>query len=81
VVVIVRVAVAAVGSVKAGRCWALDGLEVTAAVSATFPVKPPAGVTVMVELFPMVAPEETVTAVPLTVKAGLTAVVTDRDEV
>ena len=86
VVLMVRVAVPAVVPVmltglvepklKVGRYWAPDGLEVTAAVSITLPVKPPAGVTVMVEVFPVVAPGATVTAVPLTVKLGFTAVVT-----
>jgi len=52
------------------------GLEVTAAVRATLPVKPPAGVTVMVEVFPLVAPGVTVTAVPLTVIPGGTGGVT-----
>jgi hypothetical protein len=55
---------------KVGGYWAPVGLEVTAAVSTTLPVKPPAGVTVMVEVFPVVAPGVTVTAVPLTVKLG-----------
>ena len=59
-----------------GRYCAPAGLEVTAAVSVTLPVKPPAGVTVIVEVFPVVAPGATVTAVPLTVKLALTVVVT-----
>ena len=85
VVVIVRVAVPAVVPVmlaglvepklKEGRYWAPAGLEVTEAVSATLPVKPPAGVTVMVEVS-VVAPGATVTAVPLTVKLELTGEVT-----
>jgi hypothetical protein len=37
----------------------------------TVPMKPLTGVTVMVEVFPVVAPEETVIAVPLTVKLGI----------
>ena len=45
-------------------------------MSATLPVKPPEGVTVMVEAFPVVAPAAIVTAVPVTMKLGLTAVVT-----
>jgi hypothetical protein len=61
---------------KVGRYWAPVGLEVTAAVSVTLPVKPPAGVTVIVEVFPVVAPGATVTAVPLIVKLGFTTVVT-----
>ena len=52
---------------KVGRSWAPAGLEVTVAVSPTLPVKPPAGVKVMVEVFPVVAPGATVTAVPETV--------------
>ena len=60
---------------KVGGYWAPVGLEVTAAVSTTLPVKPPAGVTVMVEVFPVVAPGVTVTAGPLTVKLGVGAVI------
>jgi len=60
---------------KVGGYWAPVGLEVTAAVSTTLPVKPPAGVTVMVEVLPVVAPGITVTAVPLTVKPGVGAVI------
>jgi hypothetical protein len=63
-----------------GYC-APAGLDVRVAVNATLPVKPPLGVTVIVEVFPVVAPGETVTAVPLTVKLGLTAVVTVTDAV
>jgi hypothetical protein len=59
-----------------GRCWAPDGLEVIEAVSATLPVNPPTGVTVIVELFPVVSPGATETAVPLIVKLGFTVVVT-----
>ena len=55
---------------KVGGYRAPAGLEVTAAVSVTLPLKPPAGVTVMAEVFAFVAPGETVTAVPLTVKPG-----------
>ena len=55
---------------KVGGYRAPAGLEVTAAVSVTLPLKPPAGVTVMAEVFAFVAPGETVTAVPLTVKLG-----------
>ena len=61
---------------KAGGYWAPVGLEVTAAVSVTLPVKPPTGVTVIVEVFPAVAPGETVTAVPLTVNPGDGGIVT-----
>jgi hypothetical protein len=54
-----------------GGASAPAGLEVTAAVSATLLVKPPDGVTVMVEVFPEVAPGVTVTAVPVIVKLGI----------
>ena len=46
------------------------GLEVTTAVRTTTPAKPPDGVTVMVELFPVVAPGVTLTAEPLTAIPG-----------
>ncbi len=45
-----------------GMYAAPAGLEVTAAMSTTVPVKPPTGVTVTVEPFAMVAPGVTVTA-------------------
>ena len=61
---------------KVGGYWAPDGLDVRAAVNATLPVKPPAGVTVMVDVFPVVAPGVTVTAVPLKANEGFTAAVT-----
>jgi len=48
----------------------------TAAVSATLPVKPPVGATVIVEVLAVVAPFATAAAVPLTVKLALTIVVT-----
>jgi hypothetical protein len=57
---------------KVGGCCAPAGLEVIVAVIATLPVKPPAGVTVIVEVFPVIAPGESVTGVPLTLKLGLT---------
>ena len=50
------------------------GSEVSAAVSATLPVNPPVGVTVMVDVFPVVAPAATVTGVPVIVKPGATPV-------
>jgi hypothetical protein len=53
-----------------GRSDAPDGLLVMAAVSVMLPVKPPAGVNVMVEVFPVVAPGERETAEPVTVKLG-----------
>jgi len=61
---------------KVGGYWAPFGLDAIAAVNATLPVKPPSGVTLMVEVFPVVAPGATETAVPLSEKLGLTAVVT-----
>ncbi len=61
-----------------GRSCAPAGLEVTAAVSVTLPVKPPIGVTIIVEVLPAVAPGLTDTAVPLTVKPGVCAAVTVR---
>jgi len=80
VVVIVRVADPAVVPVmltgvvvpklKVGGYTAPLGLEARTAVRATLPVKPPEGVTVIVDAFPEVAPGATVTAVPLTVKLG-----------
>lgn len=54
-----------------GWSCAPAGLDVTEAVSATLPVKPPVGVTVIVELFAVDAPGETVTMVPATMKLGL----------
>ena len=53
------------------------GLEVTATVNVTLPVKPLAGVTEMVEVFPVVAPGRTVTAVPLIMKPGGPVTVTE----
>ena len=55
---------------KVGGYWAPFGLDVTDAVSATLPLKPPAGVTVIVEVFPVVAPGIADTAMPLIVKLG-----------
>jgi hypothetical protein len=60
---------------KVGGYCALVGLDVITAVSATLPVKPPLGVTVIVNVFPVVAPGVTVTDVPPTVKVGFAAVV------
>jgi hypothetical protein len=42
-----------------------------AQLSVTVPVRPFAGVTVIVEVFPAVAPGGTVTAVPAMVKVGV----------
>jgi hypothetical protein len=50
------------------------GLAVMAVVSETLPVKPPTGVTVIVDVFPVVAPRVTVTAVPAIVKVGVVMV-------
>lgn len=55
---------------RVGRFTAPLGLEVTVAVSATLPTKPPAGVMVMVEVLPVVAPGATEAAVPATAKLG-----------
>lgn len=61
---------------KVGGYWAPVGLEVITAVSAILPVKPPTGVTEIVEVLPATAPRATLTAVPLIVKLGLTPAVT-----
>lgn len=58
---------------KVGRLVAPVGLVARAAVKATLPVKPPLGVTLTVDVFPVVAPGATLTAVPLRVKLGGTA--------
>ena len=55
-----------------GYCAPL-GLEVTAAVSATLPVKPPAGVIVIVDVLPVVAPGATVTDGVAMEKVGVIA--------
>jgi hypothetical protein len=44
--------------------------ELNAQLKLTVPVNPPVGVTVIVELFPVVVPGVTVTAVPVIVKPG-----------
>jgi len=46
------------------------GLVVRAAVRVTLPVKPPVGVTVIVEVSPVVAPAAMLSGVPVTVKLG-----------
>ena len=51
-----------------GRYTAPIGLDVMVAVRATLPVKPPLGVMVMVEEFPVVTPGATLTAVPVIAK-------------
>jgi hypothetical protein len=60
-----------VPKLKVGASIAPFGLDVMDAVSVTLPVKPPPGVTEIVEVFPVVAPETMETAGPLTVKVGL----------
>ena len=77
VVRMVRVAVSAEAPVmltglvepklKVGGYWAPVGLEVTAAVRVTLPVKPPDGVRVIVAVLPDVAPGVMETAVPVTI--------------
>ena len=54
---------------KVGGSMAPSGLEVTAAVRLTFPVKPPLGITLIVVVFPVVAPGELIVIAPLLVKA------------
>jgi len=87
VVEMVRVAVAAVvplmltgvvvPKLNVGRFTAPDGLVVIAAVNATLPVRPPAGVTLIVEVLPVVAPGAMATAVPLTVKPAGAETITE----
>jgi hypothetical protein len=52
-----------------GSCTAL-GSAVIDAVSVTAPVNPALGVTVIVEVFPVVAPAATLRFVPLTAMSG-----------
>jgi hypothetical protein len=59
-----------------GASSAPDGPEVMEAVRVTAPVKPPLGVTVMVEVFPVVAPGTRMTGVPPIVNEGGAGVVT-----
>jgi hypothetical protein len=61
---------------RVGRFVAPAGLDVIAAVSVTSPVNPADvdGVTVMVDVFPLVAPAVNVTAVLLMVKLELPVV-------
>lgn len=63
-----------VPKLRVGRSWAFAGLDVMDAVRSTFPVKPPLGVIVMVEVFPLVAPALTATLAPLTASPGGAAV-------
>jgi hypothetical protein len=55
---------------KVGGATAPLGPEVREAVRVTLPVKPPIGVMVIVEVFPVVAPGARSSVVPLTVKFG-----------
>lgn len=66
---------------KVGGYWVPAGLEVRAAVSATLPVRPPTDVTVIVEVFPVVAPLETVRFAPVIVKPGAVVTVTGAEPV
>ena len=64
-----------VPKLSVGVLAAPDGLAVMTAVSVTaaLPVKLLDGVTVIVEVLPVVAPAEMVAAVPATVNTGVTA--------
>jgi hypothetical protein len=55
---------------KVGGAVTPLGLVVRAAVRVTLPVKPPVGVTVIVEVLPVVAPAAMLSGVPVTVKLG-----------
>ena len=66
-----------VPKLNVGASEAPAGLVATTAVSATLPVKPPLGVTEIVEVLPVVAPGLIDTAVPVTVKLGTAVTVTD----
>jgi hypothetical protein len=55
---------------KVGSTKAPLGLLVRAAVRVALPVKPLLGVTVIVEVLPVVAPAVMLTGVPLIVKSG-----------
>ena len=89
VVVKVRMAVPAVAPVmvtglvdaklKMGAATAPAGPDVIAAVSPTLPMNPPTGDTETVDVFPVVAPGATETAVPVTVKVGFAGTVTVTD--
>ena len=63
---------------KVGSC-ALTGKEVNVAVSVTLPVNPPDGVTVTVNVFPVVAPRVTVidVATPIVKSGGPPVMVTE----
>jgi len=85
VVVMVRVVVPAVVpemltglvvKLRVGSCTAPVGLLVIVAMNCTLPVKPPLGVIVMVEVFPLVAPGARVTSEPPMLKSCGTNAVT-----
>jgi hypothetical protein len=59
-----------------GKSDAPDGPPLITALRTTLPLNPLAGVMAMVEVFPVVAPGETVIPVPLTVKLASRASVT-----
>jgi hypothetical protein len=59
-----------VPKLNVGGFTGFAGLEVMAAVSVTAPVKPPEGVTEMVEVFPVNAPAARLTAEPEIAKLG-----------
>jgi hypothetical protein len=66
---------------RVGGSWALAGLEVTTPDSVTLPVRPPAGVTVTVDVFPVVAPGIRVTGVQAMENPGVATAVTVTDVV
>lgn len=55
---------------RVGSEDAPEGLEEMEALSVTVPVNPPEGVMAIVEVFPLVEPRVTVTAVPCSVRPG-----------
>jgi len=63
-----------------GKSIAPTGSDVIAAASETLPVKPPVGVTVMLEVLPLVAPGSRPTGVPVMVNPPATAEVTMTEE-
>lgn len=59
---------------------ALAGLVVTAQLRLTVPVKPPAGVTLIVEVLPLVAPALSVSELRLAVRANVLKVTVTETE-
>jgi hypothetical protein len=61
-----------------GGYWAPAGLDVTFALRETLPVNPPCGVTVIVDMFPVVIPGELMVtfAAPTVKEAGTAVIVT-----